>query len=179
MTAADRLKQLSKLAGVSAAVMLLTIGTGATAGEALVNYSGLSTGTATEHILGEMQQGGEGISSNGGLTSWDGKKYPLPSEVKPLGHERIYFDDTHARRVIEKVKKAKPEQEQQLFSEAENVIEQLQSEIIKLDALSVEMQTMGRRAEMIRVQLAIEQMKAQIEEVDAVFVMFMMVTTLH
>ena len=51
MTAAERLQQLSSLAGVSAAVMLLTIGTGATAAEALVDYSGLPSGTAAEHLL--------------------------------------------------------------------------------------------------------------------------------
>ncbi len=51
MTAAERLKQLSGLAGVSAAMMLLAISTGATASDLLVNYSKLSSGTAAEHLL--------------------------------------------------------------------------------------------------------------------------------
>jgi len=53
MTAADRLKLLSGLAGVSAAAMLLAIGSGVTTGEALVNYSQLETGTAAEHLLAD------------------------------------------------------------------------------------------------------------------------------
>lgn len=51
MTAAERLQALSGLSGVSAGTMLLAIGAGATAGAALVNYSGLDTGTAAEHLL--------------------------------------------------------------------------------------------------------------------------------
>ncbi len=52
-TAADRLKQLSGLAGVSAATMLLAIGTGYTASEILTSESPLSTGTAAEHLLSD------------------------------------------------------------------------------------------------------------------------------
>ena len=56
MTAAERLKQLSGLAGASAAVMLLAIGTGATAGEILASQSGLASATAAEHLLAEREQ---------------------------------------------------------------------------------------------------------------------------
>lgn len=52
--AADRLKALSGLAGVSAAAMLLAIGSGATAGACLVDYSGLATGTAAQHLLADV-----------------------------------------------------------------------------------------------------------------------------
>lgn len=55
-TAADRLKQLSGLAGVSAASMLLSIGAGATAGAALVNYSGLAAASAATHLLTDRTQ---------------------------------------------------------------------------------------------------------------------------
>lgn len=51
MTTGERLTQLSGLSGVTAAVMLLAIGSGATTGAALVNYSGLPTGTAAQHLL--------------------------------------------------------------------------------------------------------------------------------
>ena len=54
MTAGQRLQSLSGLAGVSAAVMLLSIGSGATAGAALVNYSSLATGTAAVHLLTDV-----------------------------------------------------------------------------------------------------------------------------
>ena len=56
MTAAERLKQLSGLAGASAAVMLLAIGAGATAGEILSSQSGLASATAAEHLLAEREE---------------------------------------------------------------------------------------------------------------------------
>ena len=52
MTAAERLAYLAGTTGTAAA-LLLAIGTGATAGTALVDYSGLPTGTAAEHLLAE------------------------------------------------------------------------------------------------------------------------------
>lgn len=50
MTAAERLVQLAGGGGVAAA-LLLSIGSGVTAGEALRDYSGLPTATAAQHIL--------------------------------------------------------------------------------------------------------------------------------
>lgn len=50
MTTGERLRLLAG-AGGAAGVLLLVIGTGATAGEALVNYSQLPTGTAAQHLL--------------------------------------------------------------------------------------------------------------------------------
>jgi hypothetical protein len=50
MTAAERLIALAGQTGTAAALLLL-IGTGATAGEALVDYSELATGTAEQHLL--------------------------------------------------------------------------------------------------------------------------------
>ena len=47
----DRLKQLSGMSGVTVGAMLLAIGTGATVGAILVNYSGLPTGTVAQHLL--------------------------------------------------------------------------------------------------------------------------------
>lgn len=55
-TAAERLASLSKLSGVTAAVMLLEIGSGATAGQALIDYSGLPAATAAVHLLHDVQQ---------------------------------------------------------------------------------------------------------------------------
>ena len=50
MTAAERLLALAGTTGTAAA-LLLAIGTGATAGAALVDYSGLASATAAEHLL--------------------------------------------------------------------------------------------------------------------------------
>lgn len=54
MTAAERLKQLAGTTGTAAA-LLLAIGIGATAGDALANYSGMLTGSAEAHLLAEKQ----------------------------------------------------------------------------------------------------------------------------
>ena len=56
MTAADRLLSLSGLTG-AASVLLLAIGSGATTGEALADYSGLESGTSAEHILVDRSKG--------------------------------------------------------------------------------------------------------------------------
>lgn len=51
-TAGERLRQLAGFSGTAAA-LLLAIGQGATASAALVDYSGLPTGSAAEHLLAE------------------------------------------------------------------------------------------------------------------------------
>lgn len=50
MTAAERLAALAGTAA-TAATLLALIGSGATADAMLVNYSGLASGTAAEHLL--------------------------------------------------------------------------------------------------------------------------------
>lgn len=52
VTAAERLLSLSKTTGAAGALLLL-IGSGATAGAALLDYSGLESATAAEHLLYE------------------------------------------------------------------------------------------------------------------------------
>jgi len=134
---------------------------------------------------GSVAQGAGGIGSSGGMTGWDGKIHPFDELKKPLGHERIYFNDAQARpiqqaqEVIERVKEARPEQAQQLYSDAENVVWQLRIEIERLELMAIDLQALGRRAEIIRVEMAIEQMKAQIEEIDMVFVIFAISSQLH
>lgn len=54
-TAAERLASLSKLSGTTAAAMLLAIGSGATAGQALADYSGIPAATAATHLLQDVQ----------------------------------------------------------------------------------------------------------------------------
>lgn len=53
MTSGERLRSLAGVGG-SAAALLLLIGTGATAGEALRDYSGLASATAVGHLLADV-----------------------------------------------------------------------------------------------------------------------------
>lgn len=73
-TAAERLVALAGTTGTAAALLLL-IGTGPTAGDALVDYSGLSSGTAAEHILEEVQS----TSDVSGGAGHPGSAYVLPT----------------------------------------------------------------------------------------------------
>lgn len=52
MTTGERLVALAG-AGGTAGALLLMIGAGSTSGEALVNYSGLPSGTAEQHLLAD------------------------------------------------------------------------------------------------------------------------------
>jgi hypothetical protein len=54
-TAGERLRQLAGSWG-EAGALLLMIGSGATAGAALVSYSGLTTGSAAAHLLAERAE---------------------------------------------------------------------------------------------------------------------------
>jgi len=81
MTAAERLLALSKATGAASA-LLLAIGSGATAGEALVDYSHLSTNTAAIHLLADVVSGG-GIGHNKNKKRWierEGKILVFESE---------------------------------------------------------------------------------------------------
>lgn len=83
MTAGDRLRSLAGAAGTAGALLLL-IGSGATAGAALVNYSRLPTGTAAQHLLTDVarQATGGGFSRAGRrpqivVVSVDGQDYRI------------------------------------------------------------------------------------------------------
>jgi hypothetical protein len=91
MTAGQR---LSALAGSgTAGVLLLLIGSGATAGAALVNYSGLPSGTAAQHLLvdhvgGTLAERLEALLNP--LAS--GKSWPLVAAQGTLSPYIIYQD---------------------------------------------------------------------------------------
>ena len=72
MTAAERLKLLSGTTGTAAA-LLLSIGVGATTGDALNAYSSISTGTAAEHLLSEKL-----------AAKWDTRQGVSPIKFTPL-----------------------------------------------------------------------------------------------
>jgi hypothetical protein len=58
-TAGERLRQLAGTDGAAGALLLM-IGSGATAGAALVDYSGLPIGSAAEHLMKDMAQPWQG-----------------------------------------------------------------------------------------------------------------------
>lgn len=61
MIASERLKQLSGLSGVSSSEMLVAIGSGVTAGDRLVNYSGATGITAAQHLMTDVLNAVESV----------------------------------------------------------------------------------------------------------------------
>jgi hypothetical protein len=77
-----------------------------------------------------------------------------------------------AQGIIARVKLApKPEE---VFDDAVEVVDQLKLEVEKLEVKVLEAKVKNRRNDLIRAQLAQEQLRAHIEEIDAAFVMFTM-----
>ena len=76
MTAAERLKLLSGATGAAAA-LLLSIGVGATTGEALNAYSSIEAGTAAEHLLSNKTSLGVGTekSDKSGFSELDDEQH--------------------------------------------------------------------------------------------------------
>lgn len=75
MTTGERLRALAGQDG-AAATLLTLIGAGATTGAALVNYSGLLTGSAAEHLLAER------------AAPWPGGTFGLGFEQRPQPKRR-------------------------------------------------------------------------------------------
>lgn len=92
MTAAERLVQLAGRTGTAAA-LLLAIGTGATAGEALVNYSGLPSGTAAQHLLQDRQPHVEPTFVGGGKKRIERMPAIAPVQAAIPGHDVGYGID--------------------------------------------------------------------------------------
>lgn len=104
MTAGERLVALAGHGGTAAA-LLLAIAQGATTGNALVNYSGLPTATASQH-LGVTKQ-----ISGGGWIYWD---YVRPSSKKLQEVKKdIQELKREAKRVIRLVKRSESTQDKQ------------------------------------------------------------------
>lgn len=76
MTAAERLLALSKATG-AAGVLLLAIGSGATAEAALLDYSALESVTAAEHLLYDKPE-----------SEWSGGSYHAPRKDDPAKRRR-------------------------------------------------------------------------------------------
>ena len=97
--AADRLMNLSGLAGVSAAAMLLAIGQCGTADDALVEYSGLDPATAAEHLLTDVAVPAAVFGSGGPDANARGKPGRTETE-EDLEH--IERKAEHGRRIYGK-----------------------------------------------------------------------------
>ncbi len=108
MTAAERLLSLSKLTG-AASVLLLSIGSGVTAGDALNDYSSIDTGTAAQHLLSEKVVTDNGwLGGGGSLNKLDRRQ---TEEEKRLEREELGIIEKEITPIIaEKVRvKAKKE----------------------------------------------------------------------
>jgi hypothetical protein len=91
-TVGARLKVLSGMSNATVGAMFLAIGSGATVGAILVNYSGLPTGTVAQHLLVDhvisqpVTHGGGG----GGKHKGDWYRYyrnPSEDRVRPIASE--------------------------------------------------------------------------------------------
>lgn len=78
-----------------------------------------------------------------------------------------------AQGILSRVEIGEPSE--QLVNDAKDVIDQLKDEIINLKLKERVLVAEKRHAEMIRVQLAQEQLQSQIEEIDTSFVMMMII----
>lgn len=98
-----------------------------------------------------------------------GYKMYHPKREETKDEKRIRRE---AQGIIARAKVVEPEQEDQLFKDAVDVIDQLKLEVSRLEIKAEKFSLENRHAEMIRAQLAQEQLQAQIEEIDSAFVMF-------
>lgn len=80
MTAGERLRALAGQAGAAGALLLM-IGSGASSGAALVDYSGLATGTAADHLLADHDT--PQVTPTASLGRWPDKRRRRESEAPP------------------------------------------------------------------------------------------------
>jgi len=186
MTAGERLRALAG-AGGTAATLLLLIGSGATTGDALANYSGLSSGTAAEHLLTDAQVTA-GYSQEIELHLGDIKPRPRPPSVE-LDELAEHLSELDAKRdvltserkqVTRQKKNAKIRSE--AFYELQTYEHLLALEITQLEASRSELEARLQALRAIsdrlawQEQIAIEQAneQAMMMEMDMAFVMTMM-----
>lgn len=166
-TAAERLLSLAGTTGTAAA-LLLAIGTGATAGGALVNYSGMASGTAAEHLLVEKQATHE---------TYSGGWFDFPDRPRRL---------EQARKVIKRIRAIQDDHEDldELREEAEGISRQLAEVIKEFEALALEKQRqldiakeqeqiLRLRSELIDAQIKAEFAYMQREELDVAWLAMM------
>ena len=186
MTSGERLQQISGLSGVTAAVMLLAIGSGATTGDALRDYSGLSSGTAEQMLLVDVARSSAGgnLTGTGYAPSTVGERRALQ---KRLDADKALLQAADV--VVESIKAFKPDAEEQ----ARELSAQLQQRLAEIraeqqfeqayrDALDefAARSLIAQIEENIRIMETRQQLiLATIEEIDVVFVMFVLAATDH
>ncbi len=100
-----------------------------------------------------------------------------PGLLLPQGKKKETEEEKRLRRetqgIIARAEQGK--HSEQLVNDAKDVIDQLKDEILNLKLKERVFVAEKRHAEMIRAQLAQEQLQAQIEEIDTAFVMMMLI----
>lgn len=111
---------------------------------------------------------GGGIVGIGGLKAYVKKEET--EEEKQLRRE--------AQGIIKRIKESDKDQGVSLFADSANISYKLQQEVNKLEIKALEFNAERKYSDGIRAQRVAHQMKAQIEEIDAAFVMFTMLAHL-
>lgn len=115
----------------------------------------------------------EEVTGSGGSN----QRYPLKTKKKLV----------KAEEVIKKIKKAAkeklPETEKkaeavEIFKQSTEVIEEIKHEIKLLEIKAAEAQIKHKLTEEMKARLSITSLKSKIEEIDTVFVMFMMIANI-
>lgn len=135
---------------------------------------GFGFGAESVAMLGygeDVTVGGQGVPGGGGFISWDGKTYPSPEMAPPKPHKRIYFDASQARAIVQAETliesiQAGREDKEALFTQAATAINEIRAEVVKIEAATMELQREEK----------IQAMHEMIEEIDAAFMLFVIVT---
>jgi hypothetical protein len=162
-TAAERLVTLAG-AGTAGALLLL-IGTGSTAGAALVDYSRLPSATAAVHLMTDIVednlQGGAGWIDYGEQKRKREEKDALIAESKTL---------------IANIKAESNPQE--LFTESALLTSKIKQEIERLGIKAAYFERLHNEQLAAQALYDQEQLQAQIEEIDVVYMTFLMIAHL-
>jgi hypothetical protein len=166
-----RLRQLAGTIGTAAALLGM-IGQGATAGEMLVDYSGLPTGTASEHILTdrvaeEDHHGGYGHHQRHKKKHLKGKVEKVIKSAQQVQLERIAARRALKVEKLETRKAREREQEIQLFNESALLTQQIREEIIRLGLIEASV----IQSQLIRAEIDFYEQK--IEELDIAYCMLL------
>jgi hypothetical protein len=143
----------------------------------LINHTGALSATEdgdTASIVGNISAvqiiGGGGYSRHDTYYNLEGVRERQRKNLE-IWENEVLID---AEQVVGEIKTAEPYQEKVLLEESERVSANLQELVIELQLKELELVTQNKLAEIEEVKKTRERLQAQIEEIDAVFVMFMM-----
>jgi hypothetical protein len=165
MTAGERLRALAGVSGTAGALLLM-IGTGATSGAILVDYSQLPTGTAAQHLLVDRVTTPPEEHHGGG---WDYGEHKRKHKEK----EELLKE---SRELITKIRT--DDNPKELFAEAESVTSKIKKEIERLGLKAAYFERLHNEQQVAKALYEQEQLQAQMEEIDVVFMTFLMIAHL-